>query len=452
MSISEEMEKPSPLLVTTATSKLVRSILWTFDSDFKDLYSVYNGVPMSGANLSSSVGINGYGKALSVARASSQYVTISSPALLLANDSFTIEAWVYPGSTIGSNDFLIFTQCSVPGSTPPNCCLQAMIRYSKPFIGFGYGGDFLSSSTLSASKWTHLAFVHDLPTRTQLIYINGRWDGSLNISTVYVGSSAAPLLIGGSVPLGMYFDGLIDELSITTRAKTAAEILEDATLAARYPFDSNSPFYDSGETFRGVSAIPRLSSFPRTESHQWNIDQCHCGHQRTPRLGCFVQSNPVLLSGDGLRSLWHIQSSLFFLLVAPSFRQHRRNHSARIEECLVSPASGLHRFGDTPDASSFISEPRSERQLHHYHSGEHVDTCRPDLFAHHGHQSLHQWNTRRLRGIDHFQFRDISDVTSPRKLPEQQHVVLMLAWLDRDGTVPGHDRRFSCVFSRTEQL
>ena len=257
--------------MTTAKSKLVRSILWTFDSDFKDLYNVYNGVAMSGASLSASVGINGYGKALSVARASSQYVTVSSPALLLANDSFTIEAWVYPSSTIGGNDFLIFTQCSSTNSATPNRCLQVMTRLGKGFISLYYGGDCTATSTLSANVWTHLTFVHNVQMRAQLIYVNGKLDGFLNGSSVYIGSSATPLLIGGSSALNMYFDGLIDELSITTRAKTAAEILDDATLAARYPFDSNSPFYDTGETFRGVSAIPRLSSFPRTESDQWNI-------------------------------------------------------------------------------------------------------------------------------------------------------------------------------------
>ena len=247
--ISEEIEKRSPLLVTTAISKLVQSVLWTFDSDFKDLYNVYNGVPMSGATLSASVGINGYGKALSVARASSQYVTVSSPPFLLANDSFTIEAWVYPGTTMSANDFLIFAQCSSTNSAAPNRCLQAVVRYGKAWISLFYGGDCLANSTLSANVWTHLTFVHNVQTRAQLIYVNGRLDGFLNGSSVYIGSSATPLLIGGLPTLNMYFDGLIDELSITTRAKTAAEILEDATLAARYPFDSNSPFYDTGETF-----------------------------------------------------------------------------------------------------------------------------------------------------------------------------------------------------------
>ena len=43
-----------------------------------------------------------------------------------------------------------------------------------------------------------------------------------------------------------YFSGYIDNLRIVTRAKSASEILSDASLIAYYSFDLPSPNYDSG--------------------------------------------------------------------------------------------------------------------------------------------------------------------------------------------------------------
>jgi hypothetical protein len=63
------------------------------------------------------------------------------------------------------------------------------------------------------------------------------------------------------------------------------------------------------------------------------------------------------------------------------------------------------------DATSFIVEHCAERQLQEPHPVEYVDICRPDLFAHHGYLSVHQWNARHFRDIDHFQSPDISVCT-----------------------------------------
>jgi hypothetical protein len=48
----------------------------------------------------------------------------------------------------------------------------------------------------------------------------------------------------GSTP-SYFWTGLIDQVSYVSRAKTATEILSDATLVAYYSFDNGS-FYDLG--------------------------------------------------------------------------------------------------------------------------------------------------------------------------------------------------------------
>ena len=79
-----------------ATTSSPTYIFWTFDSNFTDLYNVYNGVGVNSPTFVSP-GYNGYGSALSLNAASSQLVRIP-----LYNNmtytSFTWEMWAYPTS------------------------------------------------------------------------------------------------------------------------------------------------------------------------------------------------------------------------------------------------------------------------------------------------------------------------------------------------------------------
>jgi hypothetical protein len=86
--------------------------------------------------------------------------------------------------------------------------------------------------------------VYDYSTSTQYIYLNGVLEGSRS-SNAYQG-------MGGSIVIGAidngtmhYFTGRIDQVSLITEAKSADEILDDATLVCYFSFDSN-PYADSG--------------------------------------------------------------------------------------------------------------------------------------------------------------------------------------------------------------
>jgi len=136
----------------------------------------------------------------------------------------------------------IFGQCSCDQSCV-NKCLHLMIRDKHAYLGF-YFNDLKGHKIIENSTWVHLAFVYDYQLLGQQeVYVNGLFDGR-QITKAYQGVEG-DIHIGRTdvtmgVGSGMYFTGLIDQLSITLRAKTAEEILEDATLCAHYSFDSGS--------------------------------------------------------------------------------------------------------------------------------------------------------------------------------------------------------------------
>ncbi|CAF0985859.1 unnamed protein product [Adineta steineri] len=249
--------------VTTGKSTIVTSIFWAFNSDYKDVYNVYNGATTNGATFSSSVGITGYGSALSVPRTSSAYVSVFSPTLSLVNQSFTVAAWVYPTSTMYANDFPILVQC-VTGANEK--CFQALLRYGVPVLTFYYD-DCNGVANFTANKWAHVAFVYDLSAKQQRIYVNGYLDSAHNSSGPYTGLGTSGLFIGGTTQLNMYYDGLIDELSVDTRVKSASEILDLATLVLYYSFDSNTITTDSGPNrINGTSVNATSTSSGRVNS------------------------------------------------------------------------------------------------------------------------------------------------------------------------------------------
>ena len=182
---------------------------------------------------------------------------MASPGFSLINDSFTLEAWVNPGSGMTSNDFFIFGQCTNSSSSTPNRCLNILLQSGRPLISFNWGGDCESPGAVTINRWSHVAFVHNFDQRTQSVYTNGLLSCFANGSSLYIGGSTVPLRIGGCPRMVLYFTGLIDEVLLITRAKSAAEILEDATLTFRYSFDAGEEIYDSGQP----SSFSNLSAF-----------------------------------------------------------------------------------------------------------------------------------------------------------------------------------------------
>ncbi|CAF2863141.1 unnamed protein product [Rotaria sp. Silwood2] len=122
-----------------------------------------------------------------------------------------------------------------------------MIRQNRTYFAF-YGNDCWGSTIVLTNSWYHFAFVYDYEALTQYIYLNGILECTHSSSSSFQATSGA-ITIGainntGTTPAS-FWTGYIDQMAYVSRAKTATEVLMDATLVAYYSFDGGS-YYDSG--------------------------------------------------------------------------------------------------------------------------------------------------------------------------------------------------------------
>ena len=232
--------------VNTTTSILSRIAFYSFDSNTNEITGVY---PASG--IASPTYVTGYvGSAIYFNAALSQ--RLSAPAMQLNSRSFTIEFWFYLVNAV-SNNFAFFGQLSVINTQQQTLFLA--VTGGRLIIGF-FNDDVTSSRVLSDSTWYHAAFVYDMNIRRQLIYIDGLLDITSSVSSgPYLGTSGVITIGGADVYGGLgipYLTGAIDHLTVTTRAKTACEISNDASLAVYFPFDGT--FTDAGPNSLSVTS------------------------------------------------------------------------------------------------------------------------------------------------------------------------------------------------------
>jgi hypothetical protein len=209
------------------------------------VYGVYNGQLVNAATYSlssSTIPYVGQGEALSLTASSYQSFQVTTPFLSLAGTSFTIEAWIYPSIVTGDNG--IFGQCQCTSCL--NQCFYFIVRSAQLYVGFNLN-DVSGLQTLTVNTWYHVAFVYNYATQQQILYLNGVQDNIKSNAAAYQGTS-------GNISIGTtqlylttnYFNGYIDNLKIVTRAKSATELLSDASLIAYYSFDLPSPTSDNG--------------------------------------------------------------------------------------------------------------------------------------------------------------------------------------------------------------
>lgn len=203
------------------------------------MYGLYNGALLYGATYSNTTYF-GFGSNLALNDTVNQTMVVTSPILNLAYSSFTLEAWIFGYTLTGDNS--IFSQC--PCSTCQDQCIFLIIRNFRLYMGFMLD-DLVGTVTLAANTWYHVAFVYDYSTMTQLLYVQGVLDSSKSSAGPYIGRNAS-MFVGSSQLSGGSFNGLIDNVVLTTRAKTAAELLTAATLVAHFSFDGSSLTEDMG--------------------------------------------------------------------------------------------------------------------------------------------------------------------------------------------------------------
>ena len=232
---------------TDASISLVSLLAgYNFDSNTNDMTSVY---PASG--LSSPTYVTGYaGSAIYIDATSTQQLTTSP--MNLFNRSFTVELWFYL-TRAATQDNAFFGQQSL--SNVGDYCLFLMAYLGKLYMGF-YGDDTSGSTILKNNTWYHAAFVYDNDKRQRSIYLNGVLDGQSATGVgPYLGTTGSMTIASADVDGNIgnaAFSGYLDQLMIYTRAKTACEILNDATLVAYFPFDGN--YIDAGPNSLSITS------------------------------------------------------------------------------------------------------------------------------------------------------------------------------------------------------
>ncbi|CAF3500469.1 unnamed protein product [Adineta steineri] len=201
---------------------------WPMENNAVDIISGLNGESVNSPTYVTP-GITGSGYALKLIRNRNQYIKIPT-FKSFAYTSFAVEMWIYP-TTLYNGDYSgLFTQYDTSST---DHSLQMMIRGLQLTLDF-YGGGVNGATSLATKTWYHVAFVYDYPSKTQIVYLNGYQDGSHSPAGPYLGTS-------GSINIGIY----IDQVSLTMAAKSAHDILNDATLTTWHSFDYEIT-YDSG--------------------------------------------------------------------------------------------------------------------------------------------------------------------------------------------------------------
>lgn len=222
----------------TPISSASRLAYYKFESNTNDLTGNY---PASG--LSSPTYTTGYaGSGIYLNGAPFEQLITSS--MNLSSRSFTIELWFYL-TRIPTQDNAFFGQQSI--ADVGKYCLFLMSRLGRLYMGF-YADDTTGGTTLQNATWYHAAFVYDHDLRQRWIYLNGLVDGQSTTGVgPYLGSTGS-MTIGSAKIDGTigtpFFSGYLDELMISTRVKSACEIMNDASLAAYFPLDNS--YTDAG--------------------------------------------------------------------------------------------------------------------------------------------------------------------------------------------------------------
>lgn len=167
-------------------------------------------------------------------------------------DPFTLEAWINP-TWIGATQTVIgkFNQ-------PAPCDYFLALNPAGKVVFHRQGSDYVSSGTVPAGQFTHVAATYDGSQRR--IYINGQLDPAVDPGSGLITNWTAPFLIGArywSNSLADFFPGMIDDVRVWAVARSQLQIATDRNrrltgyelgLAAYYRFDEAGGSYATDST------------------------------------------------------------------------------------------------------------------------------------------------------------------------------------------------------------
>jgi hypothetical protein len=152
------------------------------------------------------------------------YLNIPASASLALAPAMTLEAWVYPTTTITTFSTVIFQdRYYLYSASDPGYC---------PTPASGSGGGYSAATAENyicatvvppINQWSHLAITQD--GLNMVFYLDGK-PVSTKTSTDPMVPASANVTLGASA-FGEYFTGKIDEVRVYNYARTPAQVVSD---------------------------------------------------------------------------------------------------------------------------------------------------------------------------------------------------------------------------------
>ena len=146
---------------------------------------------------------------------------LDDPAQLALSDAFTIEAWVWPGLVIVDATSHVLRKADAYSMH----ALEPMLTYPRMVLRTADGSGphaVQAGGSLTLHTWTHLAATYRADDGTLTLYRDGEPEAVLMIPGDPAGHMVAES--DAVVQVGRSFEGILDEVRVSTVARSAAWI------------------------------------------------------------------------------------------------------------------------------------------------------------------------------------------------------------------------------------
>ena len=208
--------------ITATYAKVVSGLVsrYTFDTDARDTYGTNDGT-LSGASVTNDAT---RGKVLSL-DGTNDYVDLPASAMTAGRSEVTLTMWINPDEWVSSNT--IWDEYASTEYWQFTIREDEFITRDTSTGTTGSRGNDLVMPTVGTGAWHHLAFVYSVSEGTKEIWYDGALSTTTDISIDTLTSSRDGARIGYPCD-GDYYDGLIDDVRLYSRALNSTEIAEIA--------------------------------------------------------------------------------------------------------------------------------------------------------------------------------------------------------------------------------
>jgi len=217
---STTITMPAANTEVTATYTSVASGLvsrYTFDIDARDTYGTNDGTLTNGASVTTD---GTRGKVLSL-DGTDDYVDLPSANMAAGRSELTLSLWIKPDELVNSD--AIYDEYAETEYWQFSINVAEWYTRDSSTGTTGSRNNDLLLPTLTTGQWQHLAFVYSVTNSIKAVYVDGLLAASDSTSIDALTSDRDGVRIGYPSD-GTYYDGLIDDVRLYSRALNSTEI------------------------------------------------------------------------------------------------------------------------------------------------------------------------------------------------------------------------------------